>query len=303
MKLKLIGTTLALSFSLLLTGCGEEETAQNNGNEGEEIVSLGEALDYTITGIEPGAGIMERSFSTLEEYENLEGWEILESSTAGMLTELDQAIQNERPIIVTGWTPHYKFASFDLKFLEDPKGVFGGLEDINTIVRKGLEEDMPNAYQVLDRFYWEPEDMEAVMLAAQEKPFEEVAKNWVEENQEKVNEWTEGVEMVDGKAIELVLTPWDTERASAHVMEVVLEQLGYNVTLTPVDPAIMFQAIANGEGDASLAPWLPLTHGSFYEQYQDDIVDLGPNLTGTRIGYVVPAYMDIDSIEDLPPIE
>ena len=86
-------------------------------------------------------------------------------------------------------------------------------------------------------------------------------------------------------------------------MKEVLTQQGFKVTVTPVDPAIMFQAIATGEGDASLAPWLPTTHGSFYEKHKADIVDLGPNLTGTQNGFVVPAYMDIDSIEDLQPKE
>ena len=71
--------------------------------------------------------------------------------------------------------------------------------------------------------------------------------------------------------------------------------------MTPVDPAIMFEAIANGEGDATLAPWLPSTHASFYEKHKENVVDLGENLTGTQNGLVVPEYMDIDSIEDLQP--
>ncbi|MFD2043118.1 glycine betaine ABC transporter substrate-binding protein [Ornithinibacillus salinisoli] len=302
MKLnKLIGITLVLSFSLLLTGCGNEE--QDNGNAGDEVTNIGEEVDYTIIGIEPGAGTMDLANNTLEEYENLAGWELLEGSTSGMLTELGDAINNEEPIIVTGWNPHWMFASYDLKYLEDPKGTFGAVENINTIARKGIEEDMPNAYKILDRFYWEPEDMEAVMLEAQDVPFEEAATNWIEENQDKVNDWTEGVEKVDGKAIEIVSTPWDSERASGQVMKLVLEQQGYEVTITPVDPAIMFEAIANGEGDVSFAPWLPVTHGAFYEEHKDNMVDLGENLTGAKIGMVVPEYMDIESIEDLQPKE
>ena len=73
-------------------------------------------------------------------------------------------IDNEEPIIVTGWSPHWKFAKYDLKYLEDPKGVFGEAETINTMVRQGLEDDMPEAYQVLDNFYWAPDDLEEVML-------------------------------------------------------------------------------------------------------------------------------------------
>ena len=299
-KIKTMGVTLGLTVSLLLTGCGNEE-----GNEAGETSNqnIGEQIDYTVTGIEPGAGTTELAYNTLKEYENLEGWELLESSTAGMLGALEGAINNEEPIIVTGWTPHWKFSAYDLKFLEDPKNTFGGSENINTIVRKGLEEDMPSAYTILDRFYWEPKDMEAVMLDAQEVPFEEAAMKWLDENSEIVAEWVDGVEKVNGDKIELVSTPWDTERASGYVVKALLEQQGYEVTLTPVDPAIMFEAIATGEGDASVAPWLPSTHASFYEKHKGNLVDLGENLKGTKIGFVVPAYMDIDSIEDLQPKE
>ncbi|TSI06171.1 glycine betaine ABC transporter substrate-binding protein [Lysinibacillus sp. BW-2-10] len=301
-KLKTMGITAGLSVPLLLAGCGSEE--ETKGNEtANDTQNLGEALEYTITGIEPGAGLTGLAKDTLEAYENLKGWELQESSTAGMMGALDDAIKNNEPIIITGWGPHWMFSAYDLKFLEDSKGLLGGTEDIQTLARKGLEEDMPSAYTILDRFYWEPKDVEAVMYEAQEIPFEEAAKNWVEENPDKVKEWTDGVEKVDGQEIELVTTPWDTELASSNVMKEVLEAHGYKVTITPVDPAVMFQAIAAGEGDATVAPWLPTTHNAFYEKHKDDIVDLGENLTGTQNGFVVPAYMDIDSIEDLMPKE
>lgn len=302
-KLKLLGLTLGLAVISLLTGCGDEDSNQNNGNSTGDTVSIGEQVDYKIVGIEPGAGLTELSNNTLEKYENLKGWELVESSTAGMLSSLDQAIRNEEPIIFTGWTPHWMFSSYNLKILEDPKGTLGGMENINTFVRKGLENDLPDAYTILDRFYWEPEDMEAIMYDALNSSFEDAAIKWIEKNQGKVNEWTEGMNKVEGKQIEIASTPWDSERASSSVMKAVLEQLGYAVTVTPVDPAIMFQAIATGVADATVAPWLPSTHGSFYEKHKEDIVDLGENLKGTKNGFVVPEYMDIDSIEDLQPKE
>lgn len=300
-KLSLIA---GLSLALVAAGCGNDDannSTDNENDDGNNTTSYSEQLDYTITGIEPGAGITQQALNSLEEYENLEGWELLESSTVGMIGALDNAIKNEEPIIVTGWTPHWMFSGYDIKYLEDPKGVFGGAENINTIVRLGLEEDMPSAYTVLDRFYWEPSDMEEVMYEAQDIPFEEAAHNWIENNQDKVNEWIDGVEEVDGDAIQIVSTPWDSERASAAVIQAVLEQIGYKVTITPVDPAIMVESVAQGEADASLAPWLPSTHKPFIEKHKDNIVDLGANLEGTQNGLVVPAYMDIDSIEDLEP--
>ena len=297
-KRRFLGMTMGMTTALVLAGCGSNEEAT-----GGENASISEAVDYTVIGIEPGAGLTGLSHTALEEYENLEGWELEESSTAGMLTLLGQAIENEEPIIVSGWAPHYKFTQYDLKFIEDPKGSLGDIESIHTISRIGFEEENPNAYQILDAFKWEVEDMESVMYEAQSSSFEEAAMNWIEANQDKVDSWLEGSEPGNGEKISIVSTPWDTERASGKVIELVLEQQGYDVTVSDVDPAILFEAIANGEADVSLAPWLPMTHEAFYEEHQDDIVDMGPNLTGAKNGFVVPAYMDIDSIEDLEPKE
>lgn len=290
-----------MSAALLLAACGDDTGSSDNSNN--VTASIGEQVDYKIIGIEPGAGITGLSHDTLEQYENLEGWTLQESSTAGMIGTLDQAIRNEEPVIVTGWTPHWMFSAYDLKFLEDPKGVLGGAENINTVVRKDLEKDLPDVYTVLDRFHWETEDMEKVMYDAQNADFETAAADWVEKNEDKVNEWTQDIAQGNGEKVKLVSVPWDSEIASSSVVKLVLENLGYEVEVIPVDPAIMFQAIATGEGDATVAPWLPTTHQSFYEKHKDDIVDLGENLEGTQNGFVVPAYMDIDSIEDLKPKE
>ncbi|WP_153463756.1 glycine betaine ABC transporter substrate-binding protein [Sediminibacillus terrae] len=303
-KWKKIGAITGLSLALIAAGCGQQEDNSGGGDDqSDSSANISEEVDHTITGIEPGAGIAQATDNAVEEYENLAGWEHEKSSTAAMLTALGDAIDKEEPIVVTGWSPHYMFAKWDLKYLEDPNGVYGDVEKIITIARQGLKEDMPEAYTILDNFHWEPEDMESVMLDAQEMEFEEAAQKWVDDNQDVVDEWTEGVEPVDGKSIELVLTPWDTERSSANVAKIVLEQQGYDVTLTPVDPSVVFEAIAAGDADASLAPWMPATHGAFYEKHEGEFEDLGENLTGAKIGLVVPSYMDIDSIEDLEPAQ
>jgi glycine betaine/proline transport system substrate-binding protein len=291
--IRVFGIIFTLSVALLLTGCASQSNSSSGSN-------LGEDLDYTITGLEPGSGAMGLTEDVIEGYDNLNDWELLEGSTASMLTELGEAIDNEEPIVIVGWNPHWMFASYDLKYLDDPEGIYGGEESIHTIARKGLEDDLPGAYEILDRFNWESEDMESVMDDAQDVEFEEAASKWIEANSDKVNEWIDGIEKVQGEEIELVSTPWDSERASGEVVKQVLEQQGFEVTVTPVDPAIMFQAIAQGEADASVAPWLPTTHGSFFEQYEGDFIDLGANLTGAQTGMVVPSYVDIDSIEDLP---
>lgn len=156
----------------------------------DELDDNADKFNGKIIGIDPGAGIMSKTEKVLEEY-NLENMELIEGSGATMTAALANAIKRDEWVVVTGWTPHWKFAQWDLKYLEDPKNVFGGAEQIHTIVRKGLKEDMPEVYHVLDNFEWTPEDMQQVMVWNREqgaKPYES-AKRWINENPEKVKSW------------------------------------------------------------------------------------------------------------------
>ena len=307
---KRFGMAAGLSLTLVAAGCGssDEEGSETNGDsEGGESTSemnYGEEMDYEITGIEAGAGVVAAAESAVEEYENLNGWEVSTSSSGAMAAALGEAVDNEEPIVVTGWTPHWKFAKYDLKYLEDPNEAFGGEEQIKTMVREGLEEEKPNAYKILDQFNWEASDMESVMLEVSNGADEvEAAQSWIEENQDKVDSWTEGTEEVDGTEVELVYVNWDSEIASTNVIAEVMKEQGFDVTITPLDNGPMWESVAAGEVTGMVAAWLPGTHADPYEQHKDNLVDLGANLEGAKIGLVVPEYMDVDSIEDLEAAE
>ncbi|MBO8162247.1 MAG: glycine/betaine ABC transporter [Brevibacillus sp.] len=300
-----------LGSTLLMAGCGSAsepaapaDNPANSGSNGETAQpaaeSVGESVDYKIIGIDPGAGLMKATAKVIEEY-GLDKWELVEGSGAAMTAALKDAYEDQKPIIVTGWTPHWKFSKFDLKYLEDPKGIYGAAEQIHTIVKKGLKEEKASAYAFLDNFYWEPSDMEAVMVEIMEgKEPEQAAKDWVASNEEKVSKWIEGIEPANGDTITLGYVAWDSEIASTNVVKVVLEEkLGYKVEMSQVEAGPMWVGVAEGDLDAIVAAWLPTTHADYYEKYKDKFEDLGPNLDGTKIGLVVPAYMDIDSIEDL----
>ncbi len=154
------------------------------------IEELTSQANQTIIGIEPGAGIMAAADSAVNEYANLSTWSLTASSTGAMVTSLEQALKNEDDIVVTAWMPHWMFAKYDLTLLEDPMGVFGDAEEIHTIVRQGLKEDQADAYNIIDQFNWEPEDMQAVMLAISEgKTPSQSARDWIELNPDKVKEW------------------------------------------------------------------------------------------------------------------
>lgn len=300
MKKKVLGLGAAAILALGLVACGDDNSgAKDNGDSGSSSASVGKSVDYKITGIDPGAGIMEAADRAIDDYE-LEKWSVTSGSDAAMTAALQRAYKNEEPIIVTGWSPHWKFAKFDLKYLEDPKGSFGGAEEVHTIGRLGLEEDLPEAYEVLKNFNWTEEDMAEIMVSMieGEKP-EVAAQKWIDKNEDKVAEWTAGVDKVDGDKIKFVYVAWDSTIASTNMMKLVLEDLGYDVKITQVEAGPMWTAVADGSADVLLDGWLPVTHKTYAETFEGKFDDIGVSMENVKIGLVVPEYMDIDSIEDL----
>lgn len=154
-----------------------------------DLPKYAEKFDNKIIGIDPGAGIMSKTEKAIKEY-NLEEFTLVSGSGAAMTAALKDAIKNKDWIVVTGWTPHWKFARWDLKYLKDPKNIYGGEEEIHTIVREGLKSNMPEVYKFLDNFHWKPEDMQKVMNwnIKNKKPYENAVK-WVNQNPKKVQKW------------------------------------------------------------------------------------------------------------------
>lgn len=293
-----------LVVTLLVLGVFTAVGCQGANNQAEQ--SVRDKFDGKIIGIDPGAGIMTASGNAIQEY-GLD-YELMEGSGATMTAALKQAIDNKEWVAVTGWTPHWMFARWDLKFLEDPKGVYGEAETINTIVRLGLKEDLPEVYEVCDNFKWDDPDIGSAMAIAEEVGDDvEAARQWVEENQELVNSWLpEGydagtlVENPTKGTVKLLYVEWACARAETHVMGDILQNImGYQVELMPVTAGAMYEGLASGEGDAIFTAWLPLTHGEYMKQVGDKVEDLGPSYEGARIGLVVPAYVDINSIEEM----
>ncbi|AHE98318.1 glycine betaine ABC transporter substrate-binding protein [Thioalkalivibrio paradoxus] len=154
----------------------------------EQLNEHADRFDGRIIGIDPGAGIMSTTETAIEEY-GLD-LSLVEGSDATMTGVLRDAIRNQDWVVVTGWTPHWKEGRWELKYLEDPKGIYGGEETIHTIVRAGLGDDHPEAYAILDRFHWTPTQMAELMVMNEEggDPYDN-ARQWVEANPEMLERW------------------------------------------------------------------------------------------------------------------
>ncbi|MCF8110463.1 MAG: glycine betaine ABC transporter substrate-binding protein [Desulfobacteraceae bacterium] len=158
-------------------------------NSIEQLRQHSEKFDNKIIGIDPGAGIMLATREAMDAY-GLENMELVAGSGAVMTSVLGSKIDKGEWVVVTGWTPHWKFATWDLKYLKDPKNVFGGSEAIHTIVRKNLKTEKPELYEFLDNFYWELGDIHEVMAMIRQsgKPYE-TAVEWINKNPEKIEPW------------------------------------------------------------------------------------------------------------------
>ena len=158
-------------------------------NSIEDLKTKAAEVDGKVIGIDPGAGVMKTSEAAIKAY----GLpvKLLDGSDATMTSALKDAIRRKQDIVVTAWTPHWMFARYQLKYLADPKQVFGGEESVNTLARKGLKEDMPEVYGILKKFKLGLKDEEAVMAENEEKgakPAETAAK-WIAANRATVDGW------------------------------------------------------------------------------------------------------------------
>lgn len=143
-----------------------------------------------IVGIDAGSGVMLKTDEAIKQY-GLD-YKLQASSGAAMIAELTRAEDKQESIAVTGWVPHWMFAKWKLRFLDDPKGIYGAAETVNSIGSKDLEKKAPDVAAFLKKFQWASKDeIGEVMLAIQEgaKP-EAAAKDWVAKHPERVAEWT-----------------------------------------------------------------------------------------------------------------
>lgn len=145
-----------------------------------------EEFDSEIIGIGAGAGIHGNTEKAIEEY-NL-GYQQITSSGPAMVASLEKAIRDNEWIVITGWKPHFMWANYDIKYLEDPQGIYP--KDVCAIVsRTGFEEDMPEAATFFKNFNLEEEELYSLMGEIREKDEEQGASDWYQANKEMVDGW------------------------------------------------------------------------------------------------------------------
>lgn len=116
----------------------------------EQLQANADRFEGRIYGIEPGAGLTKQTQETMLPGYGLDGdFELVTSSTAAMLTELDNAIAAQKDIAVTLWRPFWANDAYDVKDLEDPQGLMGDPEALHFLATSGFAEKYPDAAELI----------------------------------------------------------------------------------------------------------------------------------------------------------
>ena len=154
----------------------------------EDLKAKKDLFAGKITGIDPGAGIMKATKKANEDYGL--GYEVVQSSETAMLSTLDKAYRDKKPIAITGWSPHWMFAKYDLKYLEDPKKSFGEAEEIHTLANKEFTQKNPEVAKMLKAFKLEDKQIAHLeSLINEGMTPEAAAKKWILDNRSLADSW------------------------------------------------------------------------------------------------------------------
>lgn len=157
----------------------------------KELKNHKEKFGGRIVGIDPGAEQMRLTDEELMPHYGIEDWTLEDSTGPAMTAELSRSIKNKEWIVVTGWKPHWKWAEWDLKFLEDPDQIMGTGEYIKSMGRPGIREDLPEVAAFLEKYVLSTEELSSTMLKIQEgMDPADAAKEFVEQNRDLVDQWT-----------------------------------------------------------------------------------------------------------------
>lgn len=158
-------------------------------NSIEELNEHKDKFNGEIIGIEPGAGLMRQTREVIEKYDLK--LKLTPGSTAAMLASLDSAIKKEKWIVFTLWTPQWANLEYDIKYLEDPKGVQEPSQTGYMVAYGDFEGRHPLAAEVIQSIFLQPHHMNEMMgmIKNEDLSVEEATKLWIEEHKDKIDRW------------------------------------------------------------------------------------------------------------------
>ena len=160
------------------------------------IADLNHAGTDEITGIEPGAAFMPVIRNKVIPAYHLH-MQLVTSSTAGMLAELQRKYSAREPIVFTGWSPHWMNLKYPIVYLDDPKNAqapFDNSSRITCVVHKNLSKDDPASYAFLKAIRLDQHQINQIELEMNKAGSgneEKGVRNWLKSNRDVVKPWVD----------------------------------------------------------------------------------------------------------------
>jgi glycine betaine/proline transport system substrate-binding protein len=147
-----------------------------------------------ILGIEPTSVMLQEVGEEVIPAYDLKQ-KLVTAPTAGMLDEVERQYAFREKFVFLAWSPHWMNQRFDIRYLKDPKDAMGPTNDpaeCSTIVRRGLREADPVAYEFMDALELTEEQINDLeyMINKEDDPLAG-ARRWASENREVVQPWIE----------------------------------------------------------------------------------------------------------------
>jgi glycine betaine/proline transport system substrate-binding protein len=157
-----------------------------------------------IYGIEPGNDgnrIIQNMIDT--NAFDLGNFQLVESSEAGMLSQVSRNTRRNKWIAFLGWAPHPMNANFKMEYLSGGDDYFGpnyGGADVHTNVRKGYIQQCPNVGKLIAnlKFSLPMENQIMGAILDEGKKPNIAAKEWLKANPEVLDAWLKGVTTQSG---------------------------------------------------------------------------------------------------------
>lgn len=147
-----------------------------------------EALGGEITGIDPGAGLMATTREAMEAY-GLNDYELTEGTGPKMVRAIAKAERKNKPVVVTAWRPHAKFALYGMRYLEDPKGLYAQASEIHARASRPFVERAPEIAGMIQAMSIEIDDIEKIMVRGRDVGVDAAIDEWIAANPETVSSW------------------------------------------------------------------------------------------------------------------
>jgi len=165
-----------------------------------DLATVADKFDGKIYGIEAGASGNRIILDMIADPKNnLSGYELVESSEAGMLTQAEQMMKDKQWVVFLGWTPHPVMGEMKIDYLGGMEASgFGGAQ-VFTNTRKGYAAECPNVGKFFTNLKFNL-SMENAMMDSVIKGGNpnDVAKEWLKANPDAVTPWIDGVTTFDG---------------------------------------------------------------------------------------------------------